>query len=243
MEKPIRFFLLAHPDDEILALPLLFDSRFKNILFFITAGEFDSRYGEATKARSCLREFGLEIDLLSNDYPCFDGQVDSEFSVAHFWYLLDLVSQISPNEIVTSFYEGGHQDHDSAAVLGFLLAVKLEIPVLMFSTYCKSKNSIVPFHVMPPFDNPLRFRFNPFIVAFAAVSLFRIYRSQRKTWLGLGIFVLFRLLAGKTSSFKYLNTELDLDLPEFFYESRKRANSFFVKSNHRQLINEVVGRR
>ncbi len=243
MGTPIRFFLLAHPDDEILALPLLFDSRFKNVLFFVTAGKFDSRYGEAQKAISYLREFGLEIDLLSNHHPCFDGQVDSEYSSAQFKYLLDLVSQVSPIEIVTSFYEGGHQDHDSAAVIGYLLAMELEIPLLMFSTYRKSNNWIVPFRVMSPLDNPLIFRFDRFNVALASISLFKIYRSQWKTWIGLGIFVLYRYLVGKTSSFKYITARLDLDVPETFYESRKRANSFLVKSNHQQLIDEVIGRK
>jgi hypothetical protein len=243
MGKPIRFFLLAHPDDEILALPLLFDSRFKSVLFFVTAGKFDARYNEAQKATSYLREIGLEIDLFSNHNPCIDGQVDSEYSGARFKDLLALVSQISPNEIVTSFYEGGHQDHDSVAVLGFLLANKLEIPLLTFSTYCKSNNLIIPFRVMSPLENPLIFRFNRFNVAFASVSLFKIYRSQWKTWIGLSIFVLFRYLVGATSSFKYITAGLDLDLPETFYESRKRANSFLVKSNHRQLIDEVVGRK
>ena len=195
------------------------------------------------QATSYLRDLGIDIDLLSNHHPYLDGQVDSEFSVTRFKDLLDLVSQISPNEIVTSFYEGGHQDHDSAAVLGFLLAIELEIPLLMFSTYCKSNNLIVPFRVMSPMDNPLIFSFNRFNVALASVSLFKIYRSQWRTWIGLGIFVLFRYLVCKPSSFKYLTVGIDLDLPETFYESRKRANSFLVKSNHRQLIDEVVGRK
>jgi hypothetical protein len=94
---------------------------------------------------------------------------------------------------------------------------------------------------MSPLENPYIFSFNRFTVTRALVSLLNIYRSQRKTWIGLGVFVLFRYLKGKTSSFKYVTTRIDLELSETFYESRKRANFFLVKSNHQKLIDEVIG--
>jgi hypothetical protein len=241
MEKPIRFFLLAHPDDELFALPVLFDSRFKNFLFFLTVGEFDARYEESRKCVGYLRGLGLEIDLLANPHPCHDGHVDSKYSITRFQDLMNLVSRISPNELVTSFYEGGHQDHDSAAVLGYLLSIEMKIPLLMFSTYRKSNNIFIPFLVMPPLEKASIFSFDRVAVVRAFVSLLNIYRSQRKTWIGLGVFVLFRYLKGKTSSFKLATTRIDLELSEAFYESRNRAKLFHVKSNHQKLIDKVIG--
>lgn len=123
----------AHPDDESIgASRLLARSQNAYVIFVTDGAPRDQRFWPQTIASSrgqyaAIRRQEAERALAHAGVPgrqiIWLGGVDQEaiFSVPELLArLVDLVDQLQPELLVTHPYEGGHPDHDCAALLSSL---------------------------------------------------------------------------------------------------------------------------
>jgi LmbE family N-acetylglucosaminyl deacetylase len=137
--SPRVLLLAAHPDDETIGASALL-GRLKNVVVaFLTDGAprdpaFRSSLVNGTResyaairAQEAAR--AMELVGLGPDRIRFLGGVDQE-SICELPRLLeslfDLIQDVRPAFIVTHPYEGGHPDHDTAALITYLSKVLAE---------------------------------------------------------------------------------------------------------------------
>ncbi len=130
----------AHPDDEVLALGGHFDvvhPRFFHLTTGACANAVRSAQQERLRARELARAF-----LLGGipAHHCFKGGVADQGAVdclpRLFHGLVAAINRVRPDCLLTHPYEGGHPDHDVAALLSFLVSrTNGGLPVIEFSSY------------------------------------------------------------------------------------------------------------
>jgi N-acetylglucosamine malate deacetylase 1 len=132
-------FLFAHQDDEIGVFHVLADAKRRGqhvACLYLTDGAWgggDSAQRNA-ESRSALKSIGLtenEIRFLGTDIPVPDGKLvenlDRCFD-AICAFIDDLARSARPvRRVVMHAWEGGHQDHDAAHILGVAIAGKYRI--------------------------------------------------------------------------------------------------------------------
>lgn len=233
--------LLAHGDDEIGAIPILLENPPTLVLYLTNGGGIGeknlSKKREIEIGRSWeILNYDSEIVCFGNDFDIPDGMLHSSLTVDHLKILKELVSKSGVKVIVTTHAEGGHQDHDTSFMVSQYLSLKLDISLISFPFYCQSSFSKKLFSVMNTHGSGitsemkgLRTRFGSFVTAIRLISN---YRSQWKTWIGLGLPLLFAM----TRKYQLLKpTYVSLNnYPEannLFYESRGRADRASVTSH------------
>lgn len=232
---------LAHGDDEIGAIPIVLKHPPALVLYLTNGGGV----GEKNLSKKREREIGRSWEILNSDSEivCFgsdfdipDGMLHSSLTVDHLKILKELVSKSGVKFIVTTHAEGGHQDHDTTFMVSQYLSLKLDIALISFPLYCQSSFSKKLFSVLSTHGSgfmseikDLRTRFRAFVIAIRLISN---YRSQWKTWIGLGLPLLFAM----TRKYRLLKpTQISLtNYPaanDLFYESRGRAHRASVTSH------------
>jgi hypothetical protein len=184
---------------------LLFENDYENYLIYLTAGKDNPRFVEAIQAINYLKQFELKINLIEYPHPGLDGSLYLDCNQDGLRQLSKFVQEFHPDEIVSSYYEGGNQDHDTAFILSLLVAKSLGIPFIAFSTYRKSRNILIRFTVMKTLKNARALNFKNLLAVRVSFRLMSIYKSQHRTWLGLGPFVLVRYLHGTSKSQEYVD--------------------------------------
>jgi LmbE family N-acetylglucosaminyl deacetylase len=122
--------LAAHPDDETIGASMLL-SRFpeSSVAFLTDGAPRDARLWSAgvtgsreeyaeTRRQEALR--ALDYAEVSSQRVCWLGGVDQEvaFEIVRMAdRFTKILAESRPNILVTHAYEGGHPDHDSAAVV------------------------------------------------------------------------------------------------------------------------------
>ena len=205
-------------------------------LIFLTASMGNLRLNEAIKVQNELLSKGLDIKVYAGLTDIQDGLIHEQFEKSTFKLYLDFVKTHDYSEIVTTAYEGGHQDHDSAFILSFQIAKLLDIPLKIFSTYYK--DGFLPYRVMKRLQSPISQRFNRFEIVSLFGSLVLIYKTQWKTWLGLSPFVLFKYLSGKSTWLSDVEDVFEIETTQFLYSSRKRAVPDKVIEYHKKWLRE-----
>ena len=129
----------AHPDDEVLALGGHF-STVSPFIFHLTNGapasgaQHSVLYAE--RALEMERVLAL-VNLPSDSY--FPGTVADQATVLSlprlFNALLAAIKEVKPNILLTHPFEGGHPDHDAAALLGAMIAETTGLSLLEFPSY------------------------------------------------------------------------------------------------------------
>ena len=89
-------------------------------------------------------------------------------------------------QIVTTTFEGAHQDHDSAAVISRKLAKALQVNCMEMSTYPQWFSKFYSFKVLNPHSSDKGFEFARIRTLTLAIRLMASYKTQKNTWLGLG---------------------------------------------------------
>jgi hypothetical protein len=243
MSERKRFYILAHPDDEIMCLPLIYDKGYQHLILYLTVSENSPRYREASKAIDFLKSQGADIKLIVNPKPNVDGLAHLNWTKDLLLELAELINSLLPNEIVSTHYEGGHQDHDTAFVIGFLLSRILDTNFISFSTYRKSKLIFPNFATMKAITDANHFKLERIILAYTTIRLIRIYSSQWTTWVGLGPFVIFRYLSGKANFISEIKNLDNIQIHNTYYEYRNRAKTSVVMEKHDELLNFFSYRR
>jgi hypothetical protein len=240
-----RLFLLAHTDDEIFCLPFICEPGVTSYLMYFTLDSPSSnrdfsasrRAAELSSAVSVLNE-RYEVNSIFFDPLSPDGELHSNFSSDDLRKLRYRVKELEIQEIVTLSFEGGHQDHDYLAIVASLVGHLESLHVIHCPAYRGSRRNRKFFRVMNPIKPFSTKKFNNPSTILIAMRLILIYKSQYKTWLGLGPMTIFKYLKLiSTYNEKY---ELDkLALHETcFYENRKRQTQFEVNQRIADLISD-----
>jgi len=198
-------FLLAHQDDEYFIAPFIVREKFNGNLIncvYLTDG---SGYGidpqkrdkESLNALSSLGVEEREVIFLGNE----SGVKDST-AMIHCQIILDgLIQQIGDKRycrIYCPAWEGGHTDHDAVhlVALAFAKTRNLVNETWQFSMYNAYRVPKLFFRVMYLFDlsQEIQTEVIKFPNEFKFAFLFRFYRSQWKTWIGLSPQSIFKFL-------------------------------------------------
>jgi hypothetical protein len=227
----MKLIVLAHPDDEIFVLPFIVDDESK-IIVFLTNGVSRFQSQKKLKCRSLeanrvffdtLRKFNCDVLWWGNDKICFEGELhlnmNEQFFISFYREISKYGHEIS--EVVTTTYEGAHQDHDSAAYISRKIANRFNLVTTEVSTYPQKFRFLYSFTVLHPKFKDRQIDFDRLVVLRLAIRLMFSYRSQLTTWLGLGPFILFRYafkpyFTACVKQIEWLNS--------CFYETRSRAS-------------------
>lgn len=186
-------WVLAHHDDEYLALPMMLRARERGEtqrFVFLTDSGRNARWRQR-ETRALLRGFGVDpdaCDFVGDARRVPDGALSERLDEA-FAGLREVASRLEVSRIVTPAWEGGHPDHDSCALLAVALREGLtnRPPIEQFSLY-HGKGRIGPvFRACAPLEEngpTLRVRMDGRRWRKFARSVWR-YPSQADVWLTL----------------------------------------------------------
>jgi len=174
-------FVLAHQDDEIaVASRIRFHVARGDSLRCVYLTNGASRVRAAVRnveSLTVLERLGVR-DVAFHDID--DGTLPDRMPAA-----LRLLERENADEVVTLAYEGGHQDHDAAHLVGAVFAKQRGVPCREMPLY-NGNGTVGPlFRVMHPIGDGWTSRRIARREKFANALLCRFYRSQRMTWLGL----------------------------------------------------------
>ena len=239
-----RLFVLAHPDDEMLCLPILSsspaDPHENTYLLYLTLGSvLVSRQREMVRAATYLQRVIPNLFVIEVDLKLSDGEAWREVEVSQLAELASSLKEYRISKIVTFAYEGGHQDHDLAHVISYYLKSELSADITEFSGY-RLGESTISLKVINPKEGGSRVQFKRSSVLWTFFRLCLIHKSQYKVWLILGPFILIRLLFRPycTSKPTYWNRNREDAL--YLYEVRKKAVRLEVEQKFHKLLDEVL---
>ena len=189
-------FLLAHQDDEVFIAPRISYELSRGALpFFIyltngmPAGA--SRNERDNESRACLMRLGVEeeqIIFLGTESRIPDGHLVNHLEQC-FLSLVEKTKNHAFDEIYTPAWEGGHQDHDAAFLIGLALARRLglENNLWQFYLYNGFKTRGRFFRVIHPLPQTSERRRRQLKLSEGIATLRSIasFKTQWKTWLGL----------------------------------------------------------
>jgi LmbE family N-acetylglucosaminyl deacetylase len=229
-------YLLAHPDDELMCLPLLLRAGSENYLSYISLASPNEsvRLKEAHAAISYLSLRGVSSSFFSLPFVLKDGISYLEIDNLKINDLIDVILKLNPSEIVTFDYEGGHQDHDLASVIGFILANRLSLPIKYFSGY-RSTGFAFFFKIMKPIARDAGQRFEPINVLRVTLGLLNVYRSQWHTWIFLSPSLLFSYFM-RSWHISVGNLKCRIIPSSYLYQNRGKAERESVESKLSQLL-------
>ncbi len=200
-------FVLAHPDDEFFFAPRISEAvEAKDAVYcaYITDGAGRGvsptvRSRESTKALGHLGVPAANLLFVGAEAGIRDGSAHVRLGEAYD-ALADAVRDLPLHEIYVLAWEGGHPDHDAIHLVGVALARTLGVThVYECPGYSRDRVTLLPFRVMKLIPRPsetstCRFGLAEGLFYF---SLCACYRSQWRTWLGLGPEAFVRLVLGR----------------------------------------------
>lgn len=241
-------FVFAHQDDEMGSVLALSDALKKNpemcFFVFVTNGGVKVPAGirNAESLRVLLGLGALENNIFFSNFPdvgLHNCGHDLSAAIANFF---DQLSDVPCRWFVPA-YEGGHSDHDlvhAAVVMTVFQRCGSLDNVYEFPLYRAHERIPGFFHVMSPLSRSrilLRFDVS-FINGLRKFLLLLHYRSQWKTWIGLGIQTFIRLVLLRKEEHSSVSIERVLTRPhsgKLFYESRFGVSYTQVNSAIREI--------
>jgi LmbE family N-acetylglucosaminyl deacetylase len=208
--RAITLFLFAHQDDEMGAfgeIDSVISQGGRPICLYLT----DGGAGRAlpalrnTESTDVMRQLGVpEADLhfIGTQIAIPDGSLVRHLDRA-FAAAIDVCSAFGAiNKVVMHAWEGGHQDHDAAHLVGLAMAKHfgIEQDSRQFTLYRYNAKSILPFVIFQPLKSN-----GPVLATKISrtrrrhyVKLLTLYRSQKKSMLGLFPFIVWHYLTAGT---------------------------------------------
>ncbi len=226
----MKVFILAHQDDEVFLLPYILSPE-KKLFIYLTNGvsaesslfKLESRTAEAKYVfEKNLAKLNSEVNWwgLENSVP--EGELHRFVSIGNLASIEEVIKNQRElvTQILTTTFEGAHQDHDSAAVISRKLAKVFLVDSIEVSTYPQWFSKFYSFKVLSPRYPSMSFTFDRIKTMWLALRLMASYKSQRATWIGLGPAIL-----GTYAFRKYrASTPQPIrSLSPCFYEFRGRA--------------------
>ena len=226
----MKVFLLAHQDDEVFLLPHIMNSEHK-LFIYLTNGVSEGASKSQVEKRNSEAENLFQKYLVGfnaqaiwwgseNDVP--EGVLHKFVSKENLASIAQTIRGQGKNitQVVTTAFEGAHQDHDVAAVISRKMAKLFGATCIEMSTYPQWFSKFYSFKVLNPRFAEARFDFARGRTLVLALKLMASYKTQRSTWLGLGLGTL-----GAYFFRRYRSSEPAqiAELHPCFYEFRGRA--------------------
>lgn len=247
-------YLLPHNDDEVFAIPKImvdFEKGLIPIFIYLTHSSDRvrtfKRQQESKKFLIYMKVFKKSNVLyLGEQLSIIDGEVHLHLEALHHKLFSFIKSNGAVKEVVTTAYEGGHQDHDAAAIIGKTLAFKLSLEMSEFFLYNGYKTKGKSYRVSHPLEGgeieTYKYSFKHLIALFIAPIIFK---SQWKAMLGLWPFLFFKALIRplkiKVSVGKNIDFNGHLEVPMYERWKRITLKEFEEKSSH--LIPDNINNR
>jgi N-acetylglucosamine malate deacetylase 2 len=148
--------IVSHPDDETIGCGALLQRMREPVVVFLTDGAprdpyFWSAHGSreayadirAAEARNALYRIGVNnLFFLHSDGGAIpDQELYLNLGLAHAG-LAELITQVSPEALLSSSYEGGHPDHDACCFLVGVLASEMNLPAWELPLYHRRGNVV-----------------------------------------------------------------------------------------------------
>jgi hypothetical protein len=192
----VKVFILAHQDDEVFLLPYILNSE-KKLFIYLTNGvsaessvfKLEIRTTEAAYVfKKYLAELNSEVNWwgLENSVP--EGELHKFVNIENLASIEAVIKDSGERvtQILTTTFEGAHQDHDAAAVITRKLAMEFSASTIEVSTYPQWFSRLYSFKVLNPRYPSQSFHFGRLRTLQLALRLMASYKSQRVTWIGLG---------------------------------------------------------
>ncbi|MDZ4726979.1 MAG: PIG-L family deacetylase [Leptospira sp.] len=224
----MNLFLFPHQDDEYFISPEILINPNNSLCIFLTKGDY---YGSNTEIRNSeskkvLLSLGVSpenIIFLMDSLPIPDNNLINYLEEV-YQGILKLIANKSIESIYTTAYEGGHPDHDAATGIAFVLSLTANCPAYQFFLYNAFNVTKPFFQVMKPLqDNKLEKLKIKFKDSVRVAFLFLNYKSQFKTWLGLGLFAIYHFFIQRHYYKQSISAHLFYNRPhtgELYYEMR-----------------------
>ena len=227
----MKVFILAHQDDEVFLLPHIINSE-KKLFIYLTNGVSTGSSISKLDMRTIEAEsiFENHLEVLNSQVIWWgleklvpEGELykfTTEKNIRSIEELIRHQSEIV-TQILTTTFEGAHQDHDAAAIISLKLTKNFLVDAIEVSTYPQWFTKVYSFRVLRPQHPASTFKFDRKKTIKLALRLMAGYKSQRATWLGLGP----ATIAAYT--FRQYRSSRPMPVGEIrpcFYESRDRAS-------------------
>lgn len=226
-----RLLLLAHPDDEFAAFPLLVDGdgRIAQVAW-LTDGGWGGQSVERRRRESLdvLGRMGLppsNLHFLGHDWSIPDGALHRRLPDV-VPRLLDRFGMLSRStEIVVPAWEGGHPDHDACHLAGIALSRHIGGCARQFSLYHGAGLPGPLFRVLAPLERngPATVIATTLRQRATYVRRCLDYRSQWKSFAGLLPFYAWRMRRGDAFVVQNVDPERTSERPHpgpLLYERR-----------------------
>lgn len=200
----LTLVLLAHPDDEFALFPWILEAIRQGrrvVVAWLTDGGWGGQSLEPRRKESLqvLTRLGLPVEdmhFLGEDHGIKDGSLmhQAEDAVQRVADLLGKIGE--PSEVWIPAWEGGHQDHDAAHLVGLDIATSWGAEAYQFPLYNGSGLRGPWFRVM----SPLPTNGSQIVMSVSGKERFRCalrcltYRSQWKSFMGILPFYMLALL-------------------------------------------------
>lgn len=232
----IDIFLFAHQDDEFAAFELLSQTRAAGrtaICIYLTSGDYggQSIAPRNAESRAVLGRFGVKperIYFLGEQAGIGDGVLHLHAARACDMLVALLRTQGGITQIFLPAWEGGHQDHDAAHIVGVVAAQRLGLldQTFQFPLYNGYALPGILFRVM----SPLAANGTPKLMAISwpnrlhYVRYCLAYSTQWKTWLGIFPFAFIHYIAKGVQAVQPVSCERIHERPHvdaLLYERRE----------------------
>ena len=237
-EDDFDLFLLPHQDDEFGAFFLIDTSLSLGrtpIIIFLTNGAYgrataDQRNAESSKVLTQLGVASERIWYLGTS-KAIEDQGLAENLMTVFDAILAALNQngdpLAINSTYAPSWEGGHPDHDAAALLAVAIgrALGRESHVYQFPLYNSSNKVFFPYTALNPIAEAgsVKEFIIPATRRLKYLKLCMEYKSQRKTFIGLLPFIFIHYIARGTQQIQALTSATTSDRPHrgpLLYERR-----------------------
>lgn len=216
LHMPLDLYLLPHQDDELGAFHLIESAAQQRscLVVYLTDGAFGrtsaaTRDAESTNVLSALGLARENICFLGRELSVSNQRLSGQLDTIHD----ELIARLSaPNIEVGTIYvpawEGGHPDHDAAALLAMAVAHSLDLRnnVFQFPLYNAYKCKRRPFRVLTPIREAGESLTQKIPVdrRFSHLRLCWRYPSQLRTFIGLFPFIALHYLLRGTQQLQAL---------------------------------------
>lgn len=247
---------MAHQDDELWIFNRLSNFSYKEniFIFYMTSGMDITNYKNSLSKRdfeslNVLRKLGVKkknIFFLGRKNLINHNELYKHLNLAFKALKFNLKKIKGYNTVYTHSLEGGHEDHDACNYLVKALNFKYNFFDIcyQFSAYHGKKLPYIFFKVLNPISENGKIykkRYN-FLDRFKFIYLLFFYKSQKKIWLGLYPFIIFKFLFYKNDEIQKIEKSLFIRRPhkgKLLYEKRGYCSYDRVKKKIEIFIKNI----
>jgi len=222
--------VLPHPDDEVFCLHVLRHFEDYHLTFIYLTNGCPTNDLESVTVRQIESQRAIEVAFNGAEIFNYgsitgltDGQLAREFSKSDIDRINDFIGQgPKPNTFISPILEGGHQDHDAAFMITENLRLLWGADHYAFPLYSSSRFPFPFFRTMKRSSGSITLHQSyktRWSFVRTALAMIKIYKSQKKTWIGLTVPVLLHYALSNPAF--YINPTRRIEhVNKFLYESR-----------------------